>query len=98
MVINRGGDGLKYLMQCGHVANGVVYKTGKPICALCAGFGPEAEIVERECSERDGLEERKAVCCYGGHEIVDSSWELPFFKYQPEKEYDEYYCGCMGWD
>ena len=50
----------------------------------------------------EGLEGRKARChqhkrgCFG--EFVDSSWNLPLFKYMPNAEYDSYYCGCRGWD
>ena len=28
----------------------------------------------------------------------ESSIELPFFEYKPDKEYDKFYCGCGGWD
>ena len=27
-----------------------------------------------------------------------SDLKLPFFKHKPAEEYDEYFCGCMGWD
>lgn len=27
-----------------------------------------------------------------------SSVDLAFFKYQPDEEFDSYYCGCIGWD
>lgn len=27
-----------------------------------------------------------------------SSPELPFFMHRPDREYDEFYCGCWGWD
>ena len=27
-----------------------------------------------------------------------SSTDLAFFCYQPDKEFDSYYCGCIGWD
>lgn len=29
---------------------------------------------------------------------TDSSWKLPFFRHQPEKPFDEHFCGCWGWD
>jgi len=29
---------------------------------------------------------------------VESSLKLPFFKHKPDSDYDEYYCGCWGWD
>ena len=42
---------------------------------------------------------RKSKCTYGCKDtIVESKESLPFFKEQKDKEYDEYYCGCYGWD
>lgn len=35
------------------------------------------------------------TCCGS---MDDSNMELPFFMHRPEKEYDEFYCGCSGWD
>jgi hypothetical protein len=29
---------------------------------------------------------------------VKSSMNLPFFEYKANKEFDEFYCGCWGWD
>lgn len=29
---------------------------------------------------------------------TDSDYTLPFFEYAPLKKYDEFYCGCAGWD
>ena len=29
---------------------------------------------------------------------MPSSNKLAFFREHPEREYDEYFCGCMGWD
>lgn len=26
-----------------------------------------------------------------------SSTDLPFFQHHPDREYDDYYCGCFGW-
>jgi hypothetical protein len=47
--------------------------------------------------ETPKLEGRKAKCSYGCSPIP-SHLSLPFFKSLPEKEMDEYYCGCFGWD
>lgn len=47
--------------------------------------------------KRPDLTGRKAKCSYGD-KIVDSKWSLPFFNYRPGKEFDEYYCGCWGWE
>lgn len=27
-----------------------------------------------------------------------SSPDLPFFKHRPDRDHDEFYCGCWGWD
>jgi len=37
----------------------------------------------------------KGNCCGS---IVQTNWELPFLEYKPNDEYDEFYCGCHGWD
>ena len=33
-----------------------------------------------------------------GRSYAPSALNLPFFKHVPASEYDEYFCGCMGWD
>ncbi len=53
--------------------------------------------------ELPDLTGRKAKCMGAGFKcncdgIVDSSWDLPLFIYQPDRAYDIYYCGCDGWD
>lgn len=86
---------VKYLMQCGHVANATNGK-GEAVCVIC-----DCEKVVSECSGTKGLEGRFAICSQHKREIntpVPSRWELPFFEYRPDKEYDLYYCGCYGWD
>ena len=37
----------------------------------------------------------KSVCECGSQ---PSDTKLAFFKYCPDKEHDEFYCGCFGWD
>mgnify|MGYP001624990801 CR=1 len=85
----------RYLMDCGHVAQGTT-KDGKPICVICAPYAG-VKVVEELDTENAGLDGRKARCPYCGR-ITDSKWTLPFFEYRPDKECDEYYCGCGGWD
>lgn len=87
---------MKYLMKCGHVAN-AVDADGKPICALCVLIRDGAREVERELNEHEPIPNRRAKCSLCG-KIVVSSWGLPFFGYNPNKDFDEYYCGCCGWD
>lgn len=87
-----------YLMTCGHISQGLWHKedgTDVPVCVICGC----AEI-EKECTGTDGLEGRQATCSShkNGHAVpVQSKWELPFFRYRPDREYDDYYCGCWGW-
>jgi hypothetical protein len=33
-----------------------------------------------------------------GRSFAPSSSELPFFKHLPERQHDQFYCGCWGWD
>ena len=93
------------LMKCGHSANcEQVLKDGSriPACAICNC----SEIVEA----KPDLTGRKARCSYFGrtfkrrgqtvtcHGEADSKYTLPFFEHKPKSQYDEYYCGCWGWD
>lgn len=83
-------------MKCGHVAN-AHDPYGNPVCVVCTGITNEADIIEKECFENVGLEGRIAKCaeCLT---TTESRWDLPFFKYCPDKEYDAYYDGCYGWN
>lgn len=80
------------LMKCGHTAN-AEYDDGKPCCLICSPKREAYEVVE----DKPDLTGRKAKCTDCG-EIVDSNWNLPFFEYCPDKEYDRFYSGCWGWD
>jgi len=84
-------------MKCGHTAN-AVKENGKPVCVICAGITPDAEIISEEIPD---LTDRKARCTYYGgkyHSEALSKLRLPFFEYKPDNEFDEYYCGCFGWN
>lgn len=93
------------LMKCGHTAQAVQRMpdgTTRPACVICMC----TEIAE---SEPD-LTGRKARCSYFGrtfkhagrtvtcHGEAGSKYSLPFFKHKADAPYDEYYCGCFGWD
>jgi|HubBroStandDraft_6_1064221.scaffolds.fasta_scaffold122747_6 hypothetical protein len=80
------------LMECGCTALGTVKNPGEDEVVGCGLHGC-TEAASRE----PGLVGRKARCSYGGNE-VPSSLKLPFFKFCPDRPYDEYYCGCYGWD
>ena len=77
-----------YKMKCGHIAQGYNQK-GEPICIIC------------DCSEIDNekpdLTGRMAYCTECSS-CTQSDWNLAFFKYNENLGYDEYYCGCHGWD
>ena len=92
------------LMKCGHTAN-AVQKTENgdiPACVICNC----SDIAE----SKPDLTGRKAKCSYFGktftyggqkvtcHGEADSKYNLPFFEYKPQGKFDEYYCGCWGWD
>jgi len=91
----------KPMMKCGHVANAVT-ADNQPGCVFCNC----TEISKQEID----LTGRKARCAYYGKIVKlqgrtsccksesKSSTSLPFFKHKPENQYDEYYCGCQGWD
>lgn len=76
------------MMRCGHVAMGRKLEDNTPYCLIC-NCSEVAEIIN--------VEGRKAKCSECGYE-VDSSVDLPFFKYRPDHNTDQYYCGCWGWD
>ena len=73
-------------MKCGCTAAGTV--NGQVACGLHMCF---------EILDPPDLSKRTARCAYGGAE-VPSAVALAFFRYRPEREHDEYYCGCYGWD
>ena len=82
------------LMKCGHTALSHDPKTGKPVCPICIGIVPEAEIVDEN---PPSLEGREARCTYCG-KVKPSDASLPFFESRPDDRFDNFYDGCRGWD
>lgn len=80
-------------MKCGHIGY-AKDKDGNPCCVICAGSTPDAFIVE---DNQPNLAGRKARCLYCGS-LKDSSPDLPFFEYRPDRKFDGFYDGCKGWD
>jgi len=79
------------MMKCGHAANAKT-KTDNgwvPSCCICGCIE-----VDNDAPDMAG---RMARCVYCNAEEPSSSG-LPFFKHLPDKEFDEFYCGCRGWD
>jgi hypothetical protein len=83
-----------HLMKCGHVGN-MEDLYGNPLCGICYGINNDADKIVKECIDSQELKGRKANCVYCDSK-TKSKWELPLFKYCPEEEFDEYYCGCYG--
>jgi hypothetical protein len=89
----------KTMMKCGHSANGTLMAKGgvkleqpAPCCVICDCH----ELAE----EAPSLEGRIAKCCYkmSCKNTAPSTDNLAFFQHHPDEEFDEYYCGCEGWD
>ncbi len=80
------------MMKCGHAAN-AKNAQGDPVCVICIGIVPGADIIDDTSLD---LAERKARCFCGRER--PSSPALAFFEHRPNREYDVYYCGCRGWN
>lgn len=102
------------MMKCGHAANGFINKTENPVCVICYGIHPGATVVNESTHDLTGRKARctyydsrpvgrKTECdtCRKGQPCYceePSSFDLAFFAVHPDKPYDEYYCGCRGWN
>jgi hypothetical protein len=100
------------LMECGHTAQAVDSK-GNPCCVICVLITPELDKKARTPATPPDLTGRFARCSYdrpgsggGGkyrkHEDGDSirptTLSLAFLELKPDAQWDDYYCGCWGWD
>lgn len=83
----------KPMMECGHAAN-ATGPEGNPVCVICFGIRDGATKIAEQQPELEG---RRAKCPYCTRE-ADSSPSMPFFRHQPEQEFDSFYCGCRGWN
>ncbi len=77
------------IMTCGHAAN-AKNREGELACAICGS-------TEVSTTEPD-LSGRQARCSCGRTAGSENREFLAFFSYRPGKDFDEYYCGCWGWD
>lgn len=85
------------MMKCGHTAQGIRGADDAPVCVPCLGIVDGADVVDAP----PDLTGRKARCSYYGRKCqseTDSRTQLAFFGHRPERETDEYYCGCWGWN
>jgi len=80
------------MMKCGCVATGTC--KGNPVCVTHIGLVPEAE----EVAETPDLTGRTARCAMALMPISPPIISLPFFVHRPKEQFDEYYCGCYGWN
>lgn len=85
------------IMACGCIEKGTSTWQGVTVrSSVCSHAGHATPM-----DPQPDLTGRVAVC--GGHKggpgkEKPSSFALAFFKYQPDKPTDEFYCGCWGWD
>lgn len=80
-------------MTCGHTANSKIWYNNEqhPYCAICG-----CSTTLNDFNKVD-FTKRKMKCSQCGLTRTSIPTEA-FFKYQPDKEYDSFYCGCDGWD
>ena len=60
--------------------------------ARCAYYG--RAVRNSECNYKGDVKEEGVWTC----RCEQPSGQLPFFKHQPDKDYDEFYCGCHSWN
>lgn len=77
----------KIIMKCGCVANATY--NGKPYC-----FTHDCDQVEKNFPDLSNRIAKCSMC--NNHE--KSSENLPFFRHRPDCDFDDYYCGCGGWE
>lgn len=82
----------KILMTCGHTANGykVIGNRRIPCCVICD--------CDKIAQQTFVVNSSRLMKCRSCGRVVESNQDAAFFKFQPDEEYDSYYCGCDGWD
>ena len=98
------------MMKCGHTGFALVHLGGKQYwcCVICECYEPveTPNLTGRKArcdyfgkkthrSECDACRTFDDGLC---HCEEPSASGLAFFQYRPDKEFDEFYCGCHGWD
>lgn len=84
---------MKPMMRCGHAANAT--KLDKPVCAICIGITPDAQVVDENPPDLTG---REAECPYCKRRAPSNPSMVAFFEHRPNSPLDTFYCGCRGWD
>jgi hypothetical protein len=95
------------LMKCGHSTHAVT-SSGEPVCVICVGMTPDARIPATESESKALTDGRMMRCsyqrgrdgkpCAARTTPVPSNPRAAFFASKPSQEFDEFYCGCWGWD
>ncbi len=68
--------------------------------ARCSCFG-RTDIVRQRRANRFGCDRCEGTIEQGGRFCrceVESSENLAFFRHKPDASFDEFYCGCSGWE
>lgn len=90
-------------------SGGVIHDPPIPSCCICDCLevaappnlvGRIAKCTYKFCRRKW---EKRRDTHYGefgpdGQSFAPSSTNLPFFQHHPGKPFDEYCCGCFGWD
>jgi hypothetical protein len=87
------------LMKCGCVSHGLT-KWRYPDGTTREVRSCSIHNCEEVATEVPDLTSRVAKCTYKRRckKTSASNIELAFFRYCKDAEFDEYYCGCQGWD
>lgn len=91
------------MMVCGHTAQAMRTDVDPPVpaCVIC--------MCTDQAAATPDLTGRRARCSYYGNprthghrppctSEIPSDTRSAFFTYQPDAEFDQFYCGCWGWD
>jgi len=100
------------MMTCGHQANSMGKRAGeteqRPACVICSCFDvdpnpPDLNERKARCTFYGKRTRRNecSVCSKGDGTCKcerPSTDNLAFFQHHPDKEFDEFYCGCWSWN
>jgi hypothetical protein len=79
--------------------HGTMMKCG---CAAYCMMGDKYGCGTHDCwepmEETLDLSNRVAMCSDCGNTAPSDPDKLAFFRHEPDRKHDSYYCGCRGWD
>jgi len=92
------GDGKPSCVICaGLTPDALIVNETPPLflgrMARCSYYNTLPKGRNHEGPERDGCKKGNFCLCE-----KPSNTNLAFFQHNPTREYDEFYCGCYGWD